>query len=576
MNTRTLLVENGMKIKNFLVGNWLILTIMFIAASLRLCMLASVPPSLTPDEAALGYNAYSIFKTGHDEYGKLLPIIFKSFGDYKPGLYVYLTIPSVILFGLSEFSTRLPSALAGILSVFVIYLIVNKLFSKRLATFSALVAATNPWLIYFSRGAWEANVSLALTLVGIYLFLKSFDKTKLLFLSSLAFALTLITYQGAKLSTSLVVLILLIVFWKEFKGNFILKNFRTTLISVFIGLVISAPIILSLFNGQIQRLGIYSVFTWPRPEAQLTPFLAEGGERVGDISYYLFHSETFNFVRVITGKWFNNFSGKFLFFEGDWANPVSSAPYQGMLLLSDIFLLPIGIFVILKRKLGKGELFFLLWLLLAPLPVALSRDEVNAVRDLNLAIPLVVVLGLGLDKIISWINLQRFSLLFYSLISIIYILGFTYFLDAYFVHLPAHNSNYWRYGYKELFDTIVPLEPKYKDIIVEQSFNQPYIYFLFYQAMENPQTFNPNKYQIQEKLVNSQYVGDVGFIEKLDNIQFKIVDLSALRFLHGALVGSSPQGLPPDWSPDKNNFILIREIKYLNNRDTAFKVVESK
>jgi len=86
-----------MKIKNFVIKNWIIIVVILVSSILRLWMLSKVPPSLTPDEAALGYNAYSILKTGHDEYGKFLPIIFKSFGDYKPGLYVYLTVPSVAL-----------------------------------------------------------------------------------------------------------------------------------------------------------------------------------------------------------------------------------------------------------------------------------------------------------------------------------------------------------------------------------------------------------------------------------------------------------------------------------------------
>src|SRR3990170_6052123 len=94
-----------------------IILIVLIAAVLRLWKLDNIPPHLTPDEAALGYNAYSILKTGKDEYGEFLPIIFKSFGDYKPGLYVYLTVPFVAFFGLNEYTVRLPSAIFGIIAV---------------------------------------------------------------------------------------------------------------------------------------------------------------------------------------------------------------------------------------------------------------------------------------------------------------------------------------------------------------------------------------------------------------------------------------------------------------------------
>ncbi|KKR87871.1 MAG: Glycosyl transferase family 39, partial [Candidatus Woesebacteria bacterium GW2011_GWB1_41_10] len=55
--------------------NWILIVILLFAAILRLWNLGSIPPHLTPDEASLGYNAYSILKTGRDEYSKFLPII---------------------------------------------------------------------------------------------------------------------------------------------------------------------------------------------------------------------------------------------------------------------------------------------------------------------------------------------------------------------------------------------------------------------------------------------------------------------------------------------------------------------
>ena len=92
-------------------NKFLILTLI-LAATLRLWQLSQNPVHLTPDEAALGYNAYSILKTGRDEWGQLLPVVFKSFGDHKPGLYIYTAIPFVALLGLTELAVRLPSAIS--------------------------------------------------------------------------------------------------------------------------------------------------------------------------------------------------------------------------------------------------------------------------------------------------------------------------------------------------------------------------------------------------------------------------------------------------------------------------------
>src|SRR5688572_17254454 len=94
----------------------LLLTVVILAAVLRLWNLSSNPPSLTWDEASLGYNAYSLLQTGKDEYGRLFPLNLKSFGDYKPAVYSYLIIPFIVVFGLNEWAIRLPSAIAGILT----------------------------------------------------------------------------------------------------------------------------------------------------------------------------------------------------------------------------------------------------------------------------------------------------------------------------------------------------------------------------------------------------------------------------------------------------------------------------
>ncbi|MBI2599051.1 glycosyltransferase family 39 protein [Candidatus Curtissbacteria bacterium] len=110
---------------------YLLLAIILLAAILRFYKLGSTPPSLYWDEASLGYNAYSILKTGRDEHGKFLPTTnFAAFGDYKPPGYIYTTVPSIAIFGLTEFAIRFPSALFGTLTVLLTYLLAKKLFGE--------------------------------------------------------------------------------------------------------------------------------------------------------------------------------------------------------------------------------------------------------------------------------------------------------------------------------------------------------------------------------------------------------------------------------------------------------------
>src|SRR5690349_13060466 len=92
--------------------------ILILAAVLRLVNISHNPPSLSWDEVSIGYNAYTILTTGMDEHGVKFPLAaFAAFGDYKPALPIYLTVPFVWVFGLSDLAVRLPSALFGIATV---------------------------------------------------------------------------------------------------------------------------------------------------------------------------------------------------------------------------------------------------------------------------------------------------------------------------------------------------------------------------------------------------------------------------------------------------------------------------
>src|SRR3990167_2972888 len=95
----------------------LFIAILFLCLTLRFYKITQVPASLNWDENSNAYNAYSILKTAKDEYGNFLPLVNRSFDDYKPPLYMYLNVPTVAAFGLTPFAARLPSAIFGTLCI---------------------------------------------------------------------------------------------------------------------------------------------------------------------------------------------------------------------------------------------------------------------------------------------------------------------------------------------------------------------------------------------------------------------------------------------------------------------------
>lgn len=557
---------------------WYLILILVIAAFLRLWNLGANPPHLSPDEASLGYNAYSILKTGRDMHGTLLPIVMKSFGDYTPALYVYLTIPFIYFLGLTEFATRIVGAISGVVSVYLIYLISIQVFSKfkiistakHAPYFALFLAAINPWLIHFSRGAWVPNLSLTLTLAGLYLFFRSFEENRFLYLSVSLFASTLLAYQGAKITTLLLAILLMVLFGKKIFSY----PKKIILGSLFLGLFISLPVIMSIFQGRTTRLDVISIFSYPRSEDYVKSILDQGGEKSDDLSYYLYHSETLNFTRAILGRYFNHFSGRFLVFEGDWENPRHNSPGMGMTLLMDIILIFSGFAAISKTgNLNKRSIYFvILWLILAPIPAVLTRDQVHAVRSFHMVIPLILFSSLGLCYIVSVLNwFGNKGNILKGILFLLYGINYFYYLDSYHIHMPVHNAKSWDYGYGQVAKKILSVKNDYKYIVVRQSYEQPFIYLLFYGASGDSDFSHPENLRDQIDFSNSE-IGDVGLVNRLSNIHFLPISWPIGGVTKGDLVVIDGVTVTAEMIGDE--YKIISDIKYPDNIQTAYWIME--
>jgi len=458
-------------------------------------------PPLLWDEASIGYNAYSILQTAKDEYGQILPLVFKSFGDYKPGLYIYATIPFVAIFGLNPLAVRLPSVIAGSLIPILVYLLITTLSpkSKKTALIASILLAFNPWNIHFSRGGWETNFLVFELLFGLVLFLKHRYLA-----SSLLFASTLYTYQAGKIITPLIIIILFITTLRQ--------NIKPILIKFILPLILlSLPIAYGLiFSSDSARLQVFSLWSYHRPSADTSQIISESN----NVDYQLFHSEPLFFIRNFFIRYFNHFSFRFLTFEGDWQIGRHSAPYAGVLLYPSVIFMIIGFFYLLSN-LNRVNIFFLLWLLVAPLPSALTRDIIQPVRSLSLSIPIIYLVALGISFIFQKIKIISLK----SLIIVVYLISFIYYCDLYYQHLVKVKPEHWLYGYQSAIN-YVQNHPS-PNIYITDYYGQPYIYYLFYSQ------YPPAKYQSQAMLTQTSL--DVGRINHLDNITFGSPDFAILR-----------------------------------------------
>lgn len=465
--------------------NKILIAIILIAATLRLWNLGGLPPHLRNDEASFGYNAYSILKTGKDEHGEFLPILFKSFGDWKPGLYVYLTIPFVAVLGLNEWAVRLPAAISGIIGVYILYHLTFELLKKqRFALASAFSLSISPWHITFSRGAWEAQVTITLILAGLYFFIKALNKNLYLIPSSIFFGTSLLISHGAKPAMPLVLLSFLMAYRVGIKRI----TLKILLFSCTLLIILSLPIIFSFFNGKNTR--VTSLFFTNK--YQSTEFGTE--------------------TRDLLKNWANHYSLPILFIKGD-TNPQHSAPDYGAFISLDIVFLFLGLEIMSKLKDIKRAVKVLIFLLLilAPLSSVLTLSGVNFERYLVFFVVLNIVIGLGIGsckKNLGW-----------SIFLLFYIFSFLLFLDAYFVHNVSKNGA-WQTGYKDIVKFTTPLQKNFQKIYISQGGDQPYIFFLFYQK------YSPQKFQSASPSITLPNGSGVGmdYISRLDNIEF--IDLN--------------------------------------------------
>lgn len=497
-------------------NNKIFFILIFITAFAIRFFNANQYPPLLWDEASIGYNAYSILQTGKDEYGQILPIIFKSFGDYKPGVYIYLVIPFVKALGLTTLAVRLPSIILGSLIPIFLFLLIKEINQKahKTAVIAAILTVFNPYSIHFSKGGWETNILTFQLILASYLFFKFINtkKSKFIVFSSLIFGLTLFTYQAGKMISLFLIIVLFLINIKKINFKKFIPGF---IIPLFI---FSIPIVYGLlFSQNGNRLNVVSIFSYPRNQEETTIIKSESNQ----VDYDIFHNHYMFFGRNFLLRYFNHFSPRFLAFEGDWQSPRHSAPYIGVLLYPSLIFLVIGIFFALSRsKIDKINWFFLFWLLVAPIPAALTRDTIQAVRSMSFSIPLIYFTALGI-----YCFTEKFKNIFvYFLIIGAYLISFIYYGDLYLNHMVKKSPSDFLYGYKETMTFVNEYQNQFDQVYITDFYGQPYIFYLFYSK------YDPVKYQSQAKLTES-LSGDTGKIDQIDKFKFGSVQFDYVKNL---------------------------------------------
>lgn len=448
---------------------------------LRFYKLGSVPPGLNQDESAIGYNAYSILETGRDEHYVRFPLYFKSFGDYKLPLYIYLAAVSIKIWGLTEYAVRFPSALLGSVSVIILYLLVYRISeNKKIAFLSAIFLAINPWHLHFSRAAFEVNVALFFVLFSTWMLLKAANskhKLEYLVLSVIGSALSLYSYNVTRLLSPL--LFALFVLYYRDKFNNIPKS-NVLIISAFT-LFFLSPFFASFFtpSGIVSARG--ALITSADVAAKNLEFRSYVVQ-LPDVIERLF------FNKWITLAWyyFNNLiaslSTNFFFLTGS-AHGNQGIGNIGMFYL---FQFPLCIFGIIDVLLKRKDRFFLfvIWAVASIMVMSLSKEVPHATRGYFLSIPVLVFSAIGFIQVVDFVRKFRrpVKIIAFSLGAWLIIFNISYYFFSYYYRFPILYAKAWRTGDKDLSLFLKNNEYKYSKIIFDTRLGFMYSSLLFYAA----------------------------------------------------------------------------------------------
>ena len=515
------------------------------------------PPSLNIDEVAYGYSAYSILKTVKDENGVMMPLTFKSIGDYKNPVLIYSLVPSIAIFGLNEFGVRFTTALAGMLSIPVFFLLLKTLLKNtRLALIGSILLSVSPWHIYYSRYASESLMGTFLLILGVWFFIKMFEGGRLWAVgASVILTLSLYTYHSHRLFIPLFLLFVI------FSKNKILKLKK---LNIYIFMITTFLLIIPL---------VYLVISGPANTRAKMVFLSV------DIDYtryvVLDHlnrlGENFLLFFFWIKRYLNYFQPDFLFFSG--LNMTSSGTIGlGVLYLFELPWFILGIIKLINHKL-QGKLIIISWILFGILPASLTNTEQSSVRSLLVLPALLTVVAIGTDSFIGLIfsiknlYIKICIILIYSIFIMVLL---THAFLVFAVHFPKQRGEDFMEGTREAVEYTFTHKDQYSEIVfdpnrgIEAPFivSIPYMYVLFYTK------YDPSLYQTESKVTRQEKTHTL----KFNKYTFRNINWIEDSDKKDTLFIGSPWSFPEKGLKEGE---LLKKI-YMSNGYPAFYVVSPK
>lgn len=552
-------------------GGLPLVLILVLAVILRFALLATYPPALFVDEAAVGYNAWSLAQDLRDEYGTFLPVAFRSWGTYTAPLQFYLAIPGVLLWGLNEYGTRFHAVLLGSATVLVLYVLVYQWFGKRtLALSAATLLALSPWHIHQSRMAVESIISTFFFTLGVYFLVRFRAAYKLLPLvaAAICFVLTTYAYHSARLTAPLFLFLFMVLYRKE-----LWRQLRNVLIAALVGIVIASPLlwyVITQHNQALARPRAISSIGNPGIGLQLWEWTTTDGPTHPSFLTRAFHNKAVLHLEDFFRRYLSHFDPSFLFIRGD-PHERFQIPNIGILLFIGLPLVLVGFLSLFRFYPGKDRLLLVGWIMLPPVVSSLAVITPNSYHMLEAAPAWAILMAMGLSM---WLRFLKPILPSTAHIALALLLtaNVLYYLGVYYTVLPYQLAHFWAYGFKEGVLAVKELERGYDTVV---SANRHYIYFLYYLR------YNPRRFRLEYE--RAPGVDENGFehIVAFGKFVFpKDFNWEQMPKRPGILYMAPRHQIPDYWTDDpegsglRRNKIRILKKIYFPNGEVAMKVAD--
>ncbi len=383
-----------------------------VVVGLHYSDLKDAPPGFFSDEASVAYDAQGIATNGRDEYGDLMPIIFRGFGGWRPSLLIYLVAAVFKLVGPGVVQARFVSSTVSLLTAVFLGLLVQRLFAARwlsLGTFA--VAALTPWLFVTGRYAFEP-VTLPAVLAAFLLLWRMADESSRWYLGAaagLVLGLSVYAYRSAWLFAPLLCVGIVLAELPRVRWRLLL--------STAIGVDIAGlPFLFFLASHPGALTARYSAVQVWLPGHPLA-------ENLGRV------------WRIYT----SGFSPDFLFGHATWV--------QGGELFAILApALVVGLFALWHVRDEPFWRLVFLALLAAPIPAALTADFSHDLRNLEAAPFYLTIMALGAWRLAPLLSRQR--LVAAAVVALLAFQG-VWFLADYFARMPGRISDWQTAGYQD-------------------------------------------------------------------------------------------------------------------------------